>query len=527
MLALSRWKIFLVVASAVFGLLFTLPNLLPAGAIPAWAPHQRLNLGLDLQGGSYLLLEVDTVALRKERLTNLTEDVRTKLRAGQIDFTGLGLTGDAIEVRISDPTKVADAFKLLNGSLGETTLNGSRDVTVQTRPDQGLEIRFVPEAAAAAARDAVTRSIEIIRKRIDALGTKEPSITQQGAERIVVEAPGESDPEKLRAVIGKTAKLTFQMVDGDVAPEDVAAGRIPPDDEMLPSDDGFAPAYVVKKRSVVTGEMLTSAQLSHDENNAPAVGFGFNSQGSQRFAQVTSENIGKPFAIVLDKRIISAPRINTAITGGSGIITGHFTEDSAHDLALLLTSGALPAQLNVVEQRTVGAELGADAVKAGAISLAIGAVAIFAFIILAYGLFGVFAAVALVINVLMLIGAMSLTQATLTLPGIAGLILTMAVAVDANVLIYERMRDEANSGRAPMAAADTGYRRALVSIIDANVTTMISALIMFQFGAGPVKGFAWTLSIGVLTSVFTAVLVTQVLIGWWFRIARPKTLPIT
>ncbi|MDB5481518.1 MAG: secD [Caulobacteraceae bacterium] len=527
MLTLSRWKIFLVVASLLFGLLFTLPNLVPSGVLPPWLPHQKLNLGLDLQGGSYLLLEVDTEALRKERLTNLTEDVRTKLQEAQIDFSGLGVVGDTIDVRITDPTKVDAAYTLLNSQLGERLLTGGRDVVMQRGPDQHIRVSFVPQAASAAARDAVSRSIEIIRKRIDALGTKEPSITQQGSNRIVVEAPGESDPEKLKAVIGKTAKLSFQMVDTEVAPEDVAAGRIPPDDILLPSDDGFAPAYVVKRRSVVTGEMLTSASGSHDENNAPAVAFSFNAIGTQRFAQVTSQNIGKPFAIVLDGRVISAPRINSAITGGSGIITGHFTEDSAHELALLLKTGALPAPLNVVEERTVGAELGADAVRAGAISLAIGAAAIFAFIILAYGLFGVFAAIALVINVMLIIGAMSLTQATLTLPGIAGLILTMAVAVDANVLIYERMRDEANSGRGPMASADTGYRRALTSIIDANVTTMISALIMFQFGAGPVKGFAWTLSIGVITSVFTAVLVTQVLIGWWFRAVRPKSLPIT
>jgi preprotein translocase subunit SecD len=526
MLALSRWKILLVLASALFGLIFTLPNLVPPGALPSWAPSQRLNLGLDLQGGSYLLLEVDTQALSKERLTNLTEDIRTRLKAAQIEFTGLGVQANAIGVRITDPTQVQAAYTALNNNLGERLLTGGRDVTVRTGPDQHIIVAFVSSASHAAAADAVTRSIEIVRKRIDAMGTKEPSITRQGVDRIVVEAPGESDPEKLRAVIGKTAKLTFQMVDSDVSPQDVEAGRIPPDDQLLPSDDGFTPAYVVKRRTVVTGEMLTNASGSTDENNQPAVAFSFNGQGTRRFAEVTSANIGKPFAIVLDGRIISAPRINSAITGGNGIITGHFTIESAHELALLLKSGALPAPLIVQEQRTVGAELGADAVRAGAISLAIGAAAIFAFIILAYGLFGIFAAIALIINVSMIVAAMSLTQATLTLPGIAGLILTMAVAVDANVLIYERMRDEANSGRAAMAAADTGYRRALTSIIDANVTTMISALIMFQFGAGPVKGFAWTLSIGVLTSVFTAVLATQVLIGWWFRLTRAKALPI-
>jgi preprotein translocase subunit SecD len=272
--------------------------------------------------------------------------------------------------------------------------------------------------------------------------------------------------------------------------------------------------------------MLTSASGSHDENNAPAVGFSFNAVGSQRFAAVTSQNIGKPFAIVLDKRVISAPNIRSAITGGSGIITGHFTEESAHDLALLLKSGALPAPLNVVEQHTVGAELGADAVKAGQLSILIGSAMIFAFIMLSYGLFGVFAAVALIVNGLMIIGAMSLTQATLTLPGIAGLVLTLAVAVDANVLIYERMRDEVRAGRPPMSAADHGFSRALTTIIDANVTTLVAAIIMFQFGSGPVKGFAWTLFIGVIISVFTAVLITQVLIGWWFRAFRPKKLPI-
>jgi SecD/SecF fusion protein len=272
--------------------------------------------------------------------------------------------------------------------------------------------------------------------------------------------------------------------------------------------------------------MLTGASAGHDENNLPDINFAFNGQGSKRFAEATAQNLGKQFAIVLDGRIISAPVIQSAITGGSGRITGNFTEESAHSLALLLKSGALPAPLNIVEQHTVGAELGADAVRAGQISILIGAALIFAFIILAYGLFGVFAAVALVVNGLMIVGAMSLTQATLTLPGIAGLVLTLAVAVDANVLIYERMRDEVRAGRQPMSAADAGFKRALVTIVDANVTTLVAAMIMFQFGSGPVKGFAWTLFIGVITSVFTAVLITQVLIGWWFRAFRPKALPI-
>ncbi len=531
MLTLSRWKIGVVLASLIFGLIFTLPNLVPPGFLPSWAPQQRLSLGLDLQGGSYLLMEVDTAALKKERLTNLTEDVRTRLNgetaADRIAFTGLGVVGDTVSVRITDPNEFQPAFKRLNDSLGERMLTGGRDVTVQRTPDQHIEVAFVPQAARDAAADAVKRSIEIIRKRIDALGAKGPLITQQGTARIVIEAPGESDPEKLKAVIGKTAKLTFQMVDSEVTAEELAAGGVPPDDEVLPSDDGFTRSYVVKRRSVVTGEMLTAASGSHDESNLPSVAFSFNGQGTRRFAEVSSNNIGKNFAIVLDKRIISAPVIRTAITGGSGEITGHFTEESAHDLALLLKSGALPAPLNVVEQHTVGAELGADAVKAGEISIVIGAVLIFAFIILAYGLFGGFAAAALVVNGLMIVGAMSVFHATLTLPGVAGLVLTLAVAVDANVLIYERMRDEARSGRSAIASADTGFRRALTTIIDANATTVVAAVIMFNLGAGPVKGFALTLLIGVFTSVFTAVLITQVLIGWWFRAFRPKTLPIS
>ena len=526
MLALSRWKVSLVVISFLFGLIFTLPNLVAPGALPSWMPQQRLNLGLDLQGGSFLLLEVDTAALNKERLTNLTEDIRTRLRADQIDFSGLGLRGNVIDVRITDPTKLQSAFTLLNNNLGESLLTGGRNITVQMRPGDVIEVAFVPQAAAAAARDAVTRSIEIIRKRIDALGTKEPVITQQGASRIAIEAPGESDPAKLRAVIGKTAKLTFQMVDADVSPDDIAAGRIPPDDQLLPSDSGTAPAYVVKRRAIVSGEMLTAASAGHDQNNQPDINMAFNGLGARRFAEVTSQNIGKPFAIVLDGRVISAPTIQTAITGGSGEITGRFTEEDAHNLALLLKSGALPAPLNIISQHTVGAELGADAVRAGQISILVGAILIFSFIILAYGLFGVFAAVALIVNGLMIVGAMSLTQATLTLPGIAGLVLTLAVAVDANVLIYERMRDEVRGGRAAMSAADAGFSRALVTIIDANVTTLVAAIIMFQFGSGPVKGFAWTLFIGVITSVFTAVLITQVLIGWWFRTFKPKILPI-
>jgi len=520
------WKIALVTAALLFGVVFTLPNLLPEGALPGFMPNQKLNLGLDLQGGSYLLYEVDTDALKQEQMTNLVEDVRRTLQDAGITFSGLGQAKGGVSVRITDPAKVdaaLDAVSKLAQPVGNTPI---KDLTFVRAPDQSIEIQQTPQAFQASVAKAVDQTIEIINRRIDALGTREPSITRQGTNRIVIEAAGLSDPEKLKAVIGKTAKLTFQMVDDAVPPADVAAGHVPPEDMVLPSDDHISETYVLQRRPVVTGEMLVSAQQGFDENGQPDINFRFNSQGARRFGDATTQNIGKKFAIVLDGRVIEAPRINGAITTGSGQITGNFTDDSASQLALLLRSGALPAQLKVDEQRTVGAELGADAVRSGTIALAIGAGAIVVFIVLAYGLFGLFAAAALAINVLLIVAFMSMTQATLTLPGIAGLILTLAVAVDANVLIYERMRDEARAGRSLILAIDSGYRLAWPSIMDANVTTLISAAIMFQFGSGPVKGFAWTLSIGVLTSVFTAILVTQVLIGWWFNFAKPKKLPI-
>jgi preprotein translocase subunit SecD len=527
MLALSRWKIILVLGSVIFGILFSLPNVLPDKALaslPGFLPHQRLNLGLDLQGGSSLLYEVDTAALQKERLNDLSEEASSELRDAQIIFSNLNTTGNIVQVTITDPAQMDQAQAAL-AKVGGTLAGGGRE-TLVTRSGNQFQIALTSQATQQEARNAVAQSIEIIRRRIDLLGTKEPDIRQQGSDRIAIEAPGESDPQKLKDVIGQTAKLTFQMVDEDVVAQD-ATTVVPPDDVVLPTEEHGQPFIVVKKRVSVDGAMLTHAQQGFNQQTGePVVEFRLNGAGAHRFGQVTTENVGHRFAIVLDNKVISAPVIQTPIIGGQGEITGNFTVDSATQLSLLLNSGALPAPLKVIEEGTVGADLGADAVRAGVVGLSIGAALIFAFIILAYGLFGVFAAIALVVNLLMMFGALSMTQATLTLPGIAGLILTMAVAVDANVLIYERMRDEANSGRAAMAAADAGYRRALTSILDANVTTMISALIMFSFGAGPVKGFAWTLSIGVVTSVFSAVLVTQLLIGWWFRVTRAKSLPI-
>jgi preprotein translocase subunit SecD len=532
MINVARWKIILVVLATLFGILYTLPNLLPASArdsLPGFLPKQVLNLGLDLQGGSYLLYEVDTQALRAERLTNLAEDARTELRNQEIQFSGLGVVNGEVVVRITDATQVDAAAKALRNTLGAPLAGaaGGRDVTISVESDQRIRIVFVSQALESQASKAVEQSIEVIRRRIDELGTKEPTILRQGSDRINIQAPGESDPQKLQDIIGKTAKLTFQMVDENA---DVAAaqqGRVPPGSILLESADGYQPFYVVKRRALVTGEMLTDAQGAFDQQTGrPVVSFRFNGVGAKKFGEATTSAVGKRFAIILDNKVISAPNILNPITGGSGQITGNFTTESANNLAILLRAGALPAPLKVQEQRTVGAELGADAIKAGAISLAIGGAAIIVFIVLAYGLFGIFAAIALIVNVLLILGVMSVGQFTMTLPGIAGLILTLAVAVDANVLIYERVRDEAHAGRTPIMALEHGYSRALVSIIDANITSAISALIMLGLGAGPIRGFALTLLIGVITSVFTAVIITQLLIGWWFRATKPKALPI-
>lgn len=529
MIQLSRWKVILVALAVVFGLVFAMPNLLsPAqrDALPGWVPKNTLNLGLDLQGGSYLLFEVDLAALRRDRVTNLIEDVRVTLREQGIVIDGIAREDAGAVVTISDPARYDAAVEALN-LLAQPQAGGVVDRTVSRLSDNRIRVAIPEPVLRAMGPSAVDASITVIRNRIDSLGTREPTIVRQGQDRIVVQAPGESDPAELERIIGQTAQLTFQMVDEQNSVEEALAGRVPPDAMLVPSDDGYTPYYLVKKRVLVSGENLTSVNVGADQNQRPAIDFRFDGAGARRFGDVTSQNVGNRFAILLDGRVISAPNIVSPITGGSGQITGNFTISSAAELVTLLEGGSLPAKLNVEDRRTVGAELGADAVAAGKLSTIIAFITVLVIMVLAYGLlFGGISVIALLVNGLLIIAAMSMTQATLTLPGIAGLILTLAMAVDANVLIYERMRDEQNAGRSAIASADSGFSRAMVTILDANLTTMIAALIMFQFGAGPVRGFAWTLSIGVVTSVFTAVLITQILIAVWFRVARPKKLPI-
>jgi preprotein translocase subunit SecD len=526
MIHLSRWKVILLALSVVFGLLFAAPNMLSQAqrdALPGWLPKSVLNLGLDLQGGSYLLLEVDVPAMRDKRLTNLAEDARTVLAEASVGVSTISRQSDGVIITLADPSQMQQAQTAMRALVVNSPSGADRQV--QRQGSDRIRYAFTEATMNSMAADAVTQSIEVVRRRLDSSGTKEISITRQGADRIVVQAPGQSDPAELERLIGQTAQLTFQMVDVENSIQEALNGSVPPDSELLMDEAGNP--YLVKRRILVSGENLTKAEVTQDQNQRTAIGFRFDGAGAKRFGEATAANIGKPFAIILDGKVISAPNIKSAITGGSGIIEGNYSIQEASETVNLLNGGALPAPLKVEERRTVSAELGEDAVSAGALSTAIGFGIIVLFMILAYGgLFGGISVIGLVLNGLLIVACMSLVGAALTLPGIAGLILTFAVAVDANVLIYERMRDEARAGRSVIASMDAGFSKAMATIIDANVTTLVAAAIMFVFGAGPVRGFAWTLGIGVFTSVLSSVLVAQVLLAFWLKTAKPKKLPI-
>jgi protein-export membrane protein SecD len=537
MLTVAPWRVWLVIIVALGGLLFAAPNFIPEQArsgIPILQSLRPINLGLDLRGGSYLQLEVDTASLEKQHLETVVDDMARVLRDAKprVSYTGRGVANGAARLRTVDPAEAARAIEVLEkelvqqldaGGLGRTEPN-----LLFTQTADGLiEARYTETAKSDANRRAISQSIEVIRRRIDPSGTSETSITPQGEDRIVVQAPGETDPESLKRRIGQTARMTFHLVDHNVSPEDAMAGRVPPGTQLMPQDNPGEPFVAVKTRALLSGDDLQRADPSFDQRDGqPVVSFRFDSRGARIFGQVTQQNVDKRFAIVLDGKVITAPNIIEPILGGSGQIQGSFTPESAKELADLLNAGALPAPLTIIEQRSVTAELGQDAVNRGALAGVIAGAGVLVFMGLMYGLFGLFACVALIVNGVLILAAMSMVGAALTLPGIAGLILTLATAVDANVLIYERMREEAAQGRSPALSIEAGFSRAMITIIDANLTTILAALILFQFGAGPVRGFAWTLSIGVITSVFTAVLITQLLVALWFRTARPKKLPI-
>jgi preprotein translocase subunit SecD len=532
MLYFTRWKALGIILTALLVCLCAVPNFFSEATVknwPLWA-QRRLVLGLDLQGGSYLLLEVDSNYVKKEKLDQIRDEVRRTLREARIGYTGLATRGDAVEVRVKDTelqtalSKLRELSQPLGGLLGSS---GQRSLEA-TDAGGGLIRLTVPQAAITERiRQTIDQSMQIVERRVNQLGTVEPVIQRQGTDRILVQVPGLQDPTRLKQLLGKTAKMEFRMVDTGVSPEQAQQGNLPPDDDLLMSASSPKVPYVVKKQVLVSGGDLTDAQTAFDPRTGePVVSFKFNSSGSRKFAQATTENVGQPFAIVLDNEVISAPVIREPITCGQGQISGNFTVQSANDLAILLRAGALPAPLTVIEERTVGPGLGQDSIEKGELAAYVGSIMVIVFMLVTYRLFGVFANIAVAINVAMIFGLLSLLNATLTLPGIAGIVLTVGIAVDSNVLIYERIREELRGGRNAISAIDAGFKRALATILDSNITTFIAAAVLFYIGTGPVRGFAVTLGIGILTTVFTAFTLTRLIVAWWVRWKRPQAVPI-
>ncbi len=533
MLYFTRWKAGAIVLTALFICLFAVPNFLPDKMVASWPKwaQRHVVLGLDLQGGSHILLEVDTKAVRKEMLETLRDDMRRVLREARIGYTGLVVRGNSAEVRIREGANADQALEKLRtlsqplGGLLSAT--GQRNIDVSSEAGGLIRLALTDPAIVERVRQSVDQSIQIIERRVNELGTVEPLIQREGTERILVQVPGLQDPTRLKQLLGKTAKLDFRMVDTGSSAEQAQQGQVPPDDDLLFSSSQAKTPFLVEKRVLVSGGDLTDAQPGFDQRTSePIVSFRFNTSGARKFAQVTQENVGKPFAIVLDNEVISAPVIREPILGGSGQISGSFTVQSANDLAILLRAGALPAPLTIIEERTVGPGLGADSIAKGKISSYVGAAMVIIFMLATYGLFGLFANIAVAINVAMIFGVLSMLDATLTLPGIAGIVLTVGIAVDSNVLIYERIREEVRGGRTAISAIDAGFKRALSTILDSNITTFIAAAVLFYIGTGPVRGFAVTLGVGIITTLFTAFTLTRLIVAYWVRMWRPRVVPI-
>ena len=532
MLHFSRWKAWAIVLTSLIICLFTVPSLLSPETVQKLptALQRHLVLGLDLQGGSHILLEVDSKAVRKEKLEALRDDVRKTLREARVGYSNLTIQGNNVQVRIREAAEVPEGLRRLRELSapvgGLLAVSGQRDIDVNDAGNGLIQLSLTDFGIRNRIRQAVDQSIEIVRRRIDELGTVEPSIQRQGDDRILVQVPGLQDPARLKALLGKTAKLTFRMVDMSMPAEQALQTRPPAESEILYSQDGRQP-YLVERRVLVPGEDLVDAQPGFDSRTQePVVNFRFNTSGGRRFAAATLENVGKPFAIVLDNQVISAPVIREPITGGSGQISGNFTVQGANDLAILLRAGALPAPLTIIEERTVGPGLGQDSINAGISAAYLGMALVVVFMIVTYGLFGLFANFAVAINVGMILGILSFLGATLTLPGIAGIVLTVGIAVDSNVLIYERIREELRAGRSPVMAIDLGFERALATILDSNITTFIAAAVLFFIGTGAVRGFAVTLGVGILTTLFTAFTLTRLIVSLWVRWWRPQTVPV-
>ncbi|MBV2361270.1 protein translocase subunit SecD [Thalassococcus sp. CAU 1522] len=553
MLQIDLWKRVLIWGVVALGLVLALPNAFytrvevhndamaaielgadtpenqeKSAAWPTFLPSRLVNLGLDLRGGAHLLAEVKVADVYQTRLESFWPEVRDALRPERATVGTIRLQPsppDELRVRISQPEGMTRAVELVRGlARPVVTLTGAGATDLDVRADGSDIVVTLSEAEKAATDERTMRqSLEIIRRRIDEVGTREPTIQRQGFDRILIQVPGIGSAAELKEIIGTTAQLTFQPVVGRAADAGAPAGA---GNEVLPSLDEEGVFYILEQAPVVTGEDLVDAQPSFDQNGRPAVNFRFNPSGGRKFGDYTAENIGNPFAIVLDDEVISAPVIQSHIPGGSGIITGNFTVEESTNLAILLRAGALPAGLEFLEERTIGPELGQDSIDAGKVATLVAFVAVLVYMALSYGLFGLFANVALILNIALLFGMLSLIGATLTLPGIAGIVLTVGMAVDANVLVFERIREELKTAKGPARAIELGYEKALSAIVDANITTFITATILFVMGSGPVRGFAITLGLGILTSVFTAIFVTRLLIVIWFERRRPKTIEV-
>ncbi|MGH7119845.1 MAG: protein translocase subunit SecD [Acetobacteraceae bacterium] len=526
MMFFSRAKMALIIGICALGLLLSIPNLITAPA--AWLPWRHVRLGLDLKGGSYLLLQVDMASVIHEQLTNTLDSVRTTLLKNGTGYHSLAV--DRVHERVLVTPRTAADQTAVTASLrkmvaGQVAPGGTPELGVSELPNGQVAVTLSTEALTQRANSAMQQSIEIVRRRIDGTGVVDPEIARQGSNQIMVQLPGISDPNRIKSLLGRTAHLTFHLIDQTANP--AAGGPPPPGDEYLPMQDQPNVKVAVRQFTAVDGANLTDAQAGQDPQSGQwVVNFTFDSVGAREFGDITRQNVGRPFAIVLDNQVISAPVIREPILGGRGQISGNFSAQSATDLALLLRAGALPAPLNVVEQQTVGPELGADAIRAGTISLAVGFALVIGFMGLFYGLFGWLADIALVMNLIILMAILSLLQATLTLPGMAGILLTLGMAVDANILINERIREETRLGQRPLAAMETGFKRAYGTIIDSNATTLLAHVMLFVFGSGPVRGFAITICLGIISTLFTATLVARLLMSRWYVSIRPAALPV-
>ena len=540
MLHFQRWKVILVWGIVLLGFLLALPNLFSPSTLaglPSWLPHKQVNLGLDLQGGAHLLYQLEEKEVVEDWLKTVRSDARDALRGAKpaIGYTDLAQNAAtrSVSVKIrnaADFDKALAALKKLSVSVGGNVFSNfsGSDLDVEKSGDSEVTLTITDVGLNQRMGAAIQASIETIRRRVDQLGTTEPIIQREGRNRILVQVPGIQDVERLKNLIGETGKLEFKLVDPSADASQVASSkRVPTGDELVYSEETPPVPYVLKDEVLLTGQNLVDAQAAFDQRTGePVVTFRFDAAGAKRFGKITQENVGLPFAVLLDNKVITAPRINEPILGGTGQISGNFTVERANDLAVLLRSGALPAKLTPIEERTVGASLGANSIASGKKAALMGLALVVIFMFAAYSLFGLFANLALFINIALIFGVLSLMGATLTLPGIAGIVLTIGIAVDANVLINERIREEIRSGKSPVASIEAGYTRAMATIIDSNVTTLISTLVLFWLGSGAVRGFAVTLTVGIFASLFTAVTVTRMMVAYWLRRWRPTLVPI-